>query len=348
MIATKTNGALQKIGKSYKKYPQELEKLTALFTNDIGNRRHGEDKMKPLSPNTIKNYVGKLDRLAAIVTGEGYNGSITWIENTDKVRRALEATKLSGLKDYITPIVKMLKAKNARNDIIESYQTMMAEFKQNEYKVRGENRASEKSVNASLSLPTILERIEKYEPQDDMQLIYKMLCSMYFQNSFVPRLTDITLMKLVSTSKKPSQMDLKYNYITTDKNGEVKQIIMNQYKTKSTYGQQKFDITPPVKKLMNDYLAAYNKRNGDYFILNSEGQPFLRQNFSELLGDATEKVLGSRMGADLIRQIIITDYYTTNAHSINEDQEFARRFLHSSQVQKEYLRLNLKTTEDDS
>jgi hypothetical protein len=301
-----------------------------------------------LSDASVRNYVAKIDRLSTLMTGEGYNGNLTWLNNPAKVKKVLESTGLQALKDYISPITKILKHNNATSDIIEAYQSMMKDFKADEYKQRGENRASDKNVKASLTMPTIIDRIEKYQPQNDMELIYKMLVSMYFQNSFVPRLSDITLMKLVSTTKKPSQMDAKFNYITTDKFGGVKQIIMNNYKTKSTYGQQKFEITPPVKKLMNDYLAAYNKRNGDYFILNSENQPFQRQNFADLLGNATEEVLESRMGADLIRQIIITDYYTTNAHSINEDNEFARRFLHSANVQKEYLRLNLKTTEDDS
>lgn len=335
----------KKTGKEYKKYPEELEKLTKMFKTDITNRRSGN---KPLTDASVRNYVAKIDRLATLMTGEGYNGNLDWLNNPSKVKKVLESTGLQALKDYISPVTKILKHKNATNDIIEAYQSMMKSFKTTEYQARGENRASEKSVKASLTMPTILERIEKYKPQNDMELIYKMLVSMYFQNSFVPRLTDITLMKLVSANKKPSQMDPRFNYITTDKFGSVRQIIMNNYKTKSTYGQQKFDITPPVKKLMNDYLAAYNKRNGDFFILNSEGQPFIRQNFADLLGDATQAVLDSRMGADLIRQIIITDYYTSNAHSINEDEAFARRFLHSATVQKEYLRLNLKTTEDDS
>jgi hypothetical protein len=53
-----------------------------------------------------------------------------------------------------------------------------------------------------------------------------------------------------------------------------------------------------------------------------------------------ESVLGSRIGIDLARQILISNLYN-NLLTINEKHDLARAFLHSPEIAQEYIRINL-------
>jgi hypothetical protein len=154
-------------------------------------------------------------------------------------------------------------------------------------------------------------------------------------------------MKLVSTSKKVKDMNAQFNYITLDKNGTPIDIIMKSYKSSPTYGTQKFPITPPIRELLKQYLKMYGKSAGDYLFVDSKNQPFTKDNFRDLIANATEAVLGKRININLIRKIQITDFFNNGPHSIHENEIDAHRYLHSSAMHHEYLAKGLKDDGDD-
>ena len=328
--------------KEYTQYPDKLEKLRELF------QRMGSKHDRELSKITITNYVNKLNKLSTIVLGHGYNGTHNWLTDADNVIKKLQDTQLSGKKDFLSPVVKLLKHIDASQEIIGKYQKAMSEFKDDEYTLRRKNKASQEHVNNALPLGEVLKRIDAYEVKDDTSLIYKLICSMYFQNTFVPR-NDLPTMKFVSSSKKLKDMNPEFNYITLDKLNEPKEIIMKNYKSRNTYGVQRFPITKETGDLIRAYIKSYGKRAGDFVFVMRDGQPFKKPNFIDLIKTATNTVLGKPMTADLMRQIIITSYYNEHAHSIEEDNKFHMRFLHSSTIGKEYLKTNFpKEVKDDS
>ena len=142
-------------------------------------------------------------------------------------------------------------------------------------------------------------------------------------------------------------MNPEFNYITLDKNKTPLEIIMNNYKSRNTYGRQKFTITNDVRVLLKQYIISFNKQAGDYLFVMKDGQPFKKSNFTDLIGNAMEAVVGKRINIDLIRKIQITQYYNEHAHSIEEDEADSRRYLHSSNIHKEYLKTNIPKDDDD-
>jgi hypothetical protein len=101
-----------------------------------------------------------------------------------------------------------------------------------------------------------------------------------------------------------------------------------------------------VKDILNAYIRAFDKSNGDYLLLNTKGEPYLIQTFASLLANATEKVLGKTMTPNLIRRIKISDFLQRGPHSINDEEKEARKYLHSKEVAREYLSLNLLNKDD--
>lgn len=333
--------------KIYTKDTDQLNLLTKLFSEQISSRIRGnsQETFKPLAKTSVENYVRKLNRLSTLVQDKGWTGDPSFLLKFDEVKNALIKSGLESPKDYISPIIKLLKHMNLDNDIISKYQHLLSDFKAEETHKRGDNLGSKKQEELSMPVGDINQKIDAYTPQDDTQLVFKMLCMMYFQNDFTPRLEDIPLMKLVSSKKKPNGMNKDFNYITTNgENGvlKVKDIIMNNYKSKETYGQVRFPINEKVARVMNVYLSEFKKQNGDYFILNSKTQPYLIQTFSALLADATEKVLGKPLNVNTIRRLKITDFYRSGTRTINEEEDNARQYLHNASTHKQYLSVNFK------
>ena len=299
--------------------------------------RNGE----PLSESTIVNYANKLSRVCRLVTGEDYSGSIEFLNDPQSVIDRVEGSGLGSKKDYLSPVAKFLKSRGAPSDIITQYQAAMTTFKNEQYQKRNENKATEKEKDNALPMSDILKYLEP-DAETSGQLQSKLICQLYFQNTVVPR-NDLPLFRLMNARKK-LKPDASHNYITI-LDGVPKEIIMNTYKTSRTYGRQKFPIVGPLKLTLMQYINAFGRKPGDYLFQTAGGHPYEKDNFRKLIAQSTLDWLGKPMNVDLIRSIIISDYYNHGPHSIAEDKEEARKFLHSESVHKEYMKLDLHGAE---
>jgi hypothetical protein len=95
------------------------------------------------------------------------------------------------------------------------------------------------------------------------------------------------------------------------------------------------------------YMDLYKKKPGDFLFVMRDGQPFKKSNFLNLIGNATEAVIGKRQNVDLIRKIQITHYYSTHVKSIEEDEADARRYLHGTPVHKTYLKIDFASSDEE-
>jgi hypothetical protein len=318
---------------------EEIEKLKEFFEK-LPSRTD-----KPLSKITIMNYVSKLNKLSQLVEGHPWNGDDKFLMNAKKVISAIDKAQITGKKDFLSPVLRLLKSMNVDSNLITEYQKGLAQFKNDEYSDRKKNKASDDKAEDSLPLSQILEKIKAYKPQTDMQLVYLLINALYFMNTLVPR-NDLNIVKLASSSKKAKDLNKEFNYILIDKDGTPSNLVWNNYKSNHTFGSKKFPITREVQTLIKEYVKRFGKANGDYLFNMRNGEPYKKSNFLDLIKTATEAVLGKQMGVDLIRQIQITDYYRDKVKTIEEDEKDAERYLHSSNIHKEYYRGNLAEGSD--
>ena len=73
-----------------------------------------------LSPQTLKSYISKLNRIAILMTGKPYENS-KFLMDADKVIKAIESSNMKSKKDYLAAISKLLRSKNVGEDILEKY-----------------------------------------------------------------------------------------------------------------------------------------------------------------------------------------------------------------------------------
>ena len=298
------------------------------------------NKGEHLSKITVSNYSTKINRLAQMITGADYTDS-KFLHDYAKVIKHITECDLKSKKDYITPIVRLLRDEGGNEKAIEKYLGFMGEMKSKEEQSRGENVLTKKSdVDNSMSLDTVMDRYNSFSIYDEdklnlNKLLYKLIVAFYFDSNIVPR-NDLAVFKLAKYGKK----DIKptNNYILI-KNGEPYKIVMLAYKTASTYGRQTFDITEGLGKLLKLYIEAYGKSNGD-LLFTLKDEPINDNTFLAVIKKAMTAVVGKPLNVDLIRSIIISDFHKT-PHSINDKKANALKFLHSPDMQQEYIKLNI-------
>ena len=299
-------------------------------------------KEKKLSPITVTNYVMKINTLAKNITGNPYETS-KFLYDADKVIKHLKEVHLKNSKDYISPIIRLLRFEGANDSILNTYLQFMVTEKTREDESRGDNLLTkQKDIDNSIPMKEIMEKYNSYDIYDEhknvikQKLLYKLIVAFYFDSNVVPR-NDLSIMKLAKVGKK--DLNAENNYILMKEADPVK-IVMMAYKTASTYGKQVFALTTGLHKLLKLYIAITNKVNGDSLFLNADDKEYNTVAFSRLIRTATKEVLGKGLNVDLIRSIIITDFYSS-PQSINAKKAFANKFLHSSDTQMEYAKLNI-------
>ena len=335
---------IYKLKNSNEKYEVNNDLLTE-FSNM--ESRNGTS----LSPYSCKSYASKVNRIAILMTNKPYEDYKYFVNNVDNIIKSVNASDLKSKKDYFSAINKLLKSKNVNDTILDKYKQAMKINKEQEDETRGNNMATDsnvkKSKQAGNDLEDIQTKIKKYSiidennKIDDSKLINLLLVSFYFMNkNFIPR-NDLPEFKIVSVNKSKKPLSNEFNYLVITPNKKPVKIIMKNYKTKSTYGTQSFNLSPFLDNVLQLYLTEYNKQTGDYLFVDKNDKPFKHSNFSNLIENSMNDILGSKIGIDLARQIVLSNTYNNNLLTINEKKELARAFLHSPDIAQEYIRINL-------
>ena len=323
--------------------PEQMAKLREVFEKDIKNK-----SSQALRPITINNYLQKINKLSLLITGKCFQGDLSFLLDPNNVLKKLESSGLKSLKDYATPIVKLLKHYNHKNDIIEQYQKGMAKFKQDEDKLRSENIASDKQVDNAMPLDEIMQKIKDFQPKTAEDLFYKLIMQFYFSKTgLIPR-NNLPFIKIASDKKKTNELNKEYNYLIVDKDMNPKKIVMQRFKNDTKYiakmngARPTFPVDNELAKILKEYLFANDKHTGDLlFTMNSTQEPYKPSNFLNVIGNASERIIGKRLTVDLIRSIWITSHFSSGLKSIRENEDLAKRMLNSTAVQQEYIKKNL-------
>lgn len=318
-----------------------MEQLTTIFQ---GMKTRTGQSLRPL---TVNNYTTKINKLSQIVNGANYDGTNAWMLKPENVLEKLRATHLKSQKDYISPVVKLLHHLKVDENIIKRYNTDMSDLKSAEDSIRKDNKANDKEKQNAIPLKDINKAIDMYSIKDskgnidDNKLICKLIVCLYFKNELIAR-NNYYNMKIATTTKKLKDLNTKFNYLIVSRDMKPLQFIMLNYKTSDKYGIQKFNIVDDtLKKLLELYLSEWKRQPGELLFVMNNGNEFKSSNFSNLIEQCMKKVLGKPINIDLIRKIHITSFFSEGLHSENDKESFAKRLLHSANVQKEYVKINL-------
>jgi len=330
------NNAKLEIPENHKDTLTALEKLFSSMESKSG---------KPLSKLTISTYIAKIQRLYATCTGKVLDvNSLTdlkWLSDPENVIKCLRASGLNSLKDYVSPIVRLLKFNGVETGVIERYSKLLSGLKAEEDVVRSKNIVKKGTLEKFIPFPQIKATLEKMIKNikniDDEKLVELLICVFYYLSDLVPR-NDLNIIKLKAKDK-VNKATPEFNYISTQKVGDKLipvGLVWNNYKTREFYKQQKFGITKDLSIVLTEYLRRWKKANDDFLLTDKNNNPFTKANMADLLAQSTKSILGVAQRVNLIRRTIISDFKDT-PHTIQEEDAFARKFLHSTNKQREYF-----------
>lgn len=326
----------------YIQYPDKLDELRQIFSkmkSKTGN---------PLSKITINGYVAKINKLSILMLGHGWNGDMKFLLKTDLIIKKIDDSEMKSKKDYLSPVIKLLQYYGENDKSIKTVNDKMANYKQHEDNNRNDNIATHKEKNNALTLKEINEKLNNYSiTQNDninkTHLLNKLIVSLYFDNELIAR-NNYWNMKIASISKKNKDFNNNYNYLILDRNRKPIQFVMLNYKTDNKYGIQKFNITNKrLIDLLTEYINTFNKAPGEFLFTDNNGNEYTANSFNKVLLNSMYNVLNKSLNIDLIRKIHITEFMRGNSGLVseNEKRDFARRFLHSPDKQKEYVKIDL-------
>lgn len=300
---------------------------------------------KPLRDSTIGAYLAKLQRVAILATGAPLTDDFSWLKNYDDVIKALTRSGLGVLKDYLSPVCRILPhVFPDEKELLEKYRKQMAKWSDENLEERKKNEPTDKEASLFVPLPELQKRIRTFDVKDDMDLVSLVIVSMYLmggRDSLVPR-NNLAEFRIASSKKKVKDLNKDFNYLVCDVSNDMKPVgvIMQRYKNEEKWGRQKFGLSDFQRDVLHRYIREWKKQAGDTLFVNRNGQPFKVDTFRDLIEQATKRVVGTPLNVNLLRKIVVSDFYARGPHSIQDEEAFHRRLLHTPEMGRTYMKVS--------
>ena len=287
-------------------------------------------KARPkLKPNTVKQYEIQLKRLQKLFDTEGWD----FLKNIDSVKEKLSDKHFTTSRNYYNSIIVLLMALNhdeKLNDLIKKYVTVRDSLNEKYAEEQSSGKISEKQKNNFVELSEIQKMIKTMENEIKKEKIKKKekltrndieLLNGYTLFSFLIRLptrNDMSGMQLIGKTAYNNLSDKQKedtNYLVKEKSKMF--LVLNEYKTKSKYGEKKIDVPKDLEKILRMYLRLTKKNNGDIIFTNFKGEEISRNGISQLLIKTSKHYLDKSISSTMMRKIVLSNKFA----DVNEEKQ---------------------------
>jgi len=264
--------------------------------------------------------------------------SLTWLKNTDEIKRRLSEFAPTTQTGYVASIVSVLslfKSKAGYKKVYQFWADLMADNKKNKLGVKEPNTKSAKQEANWISWEEVQDvkaKLFRYvpktgktiTPQQQEDLLYYTILSLYTD---VPPRRNQDYADMYVVNSLPEDVDKSKNYYDKSK----QEFVFNKYKTAKSSGEQKVDVPESLQKTLALYLKYHPKPDGDDY-------PLLVKNNSKVSANSITRILNQifhkKIGASMLRHIYLTSKY---GDKVNEMSKDADAMGHSVAEQKEYV-----------
>ena len=297
-------------------------------------KKYKGDKIKD---STLKIYVKNLHKLR-LLFGES---SFKFLNEPADVYEKLKDLHFTTQKNYITSVIVYLKAIDGDKDIIINYQKKLKEYADRYNKDQESGIVSDKQKNNFTTSEEIGKMISKIEVEIKPLLkatvplsqteneLYQAYIMFNLYHRF-PLRNDIAGMTAVKGGDYKNIKDNSINYLVISKS--KMEIILNEYKTSKTYGQNIIEVEDVLLKKL---LRSYIKRNG-YGIMfkKMDGEAYSRNMISHILIKYSNKYMGKSLGSTMLTKAYLSSKYGDKKEIYKEMEKDASVRGHSVAVQQ--------------
>lgn len=299
-----------------------------------------------LKESSIKTYINNLNKLAKEVGIKKINNLI-FLQNGGNIIRTIKKKKEATQKTYLASIVVVLKAIDAKKNLIDFYTDNMNELMEKYNTQLNKKEKTESQEENWIELPDLRKEIErqgreitrmrlwnksKLTPAEFDQIQRYVAGSLYVISDENPPLrSDYADMKLICSNdySKLSKEELKENYIV-DVSARNKFFHLGDYKTNKTYGNKKIKVGKKLNNILNKWFKI---NETGYLLVNNRKKPMTPNSLTKYINKVFEPT-GKKIGISLIRHIYISHHFP--AEKLDEKKEIAEKMLHSESTQNDY------------
>ena len=274
-----------------------------------------------LKESTVKQYERQLKTLQKMFKTDSWE----FVEDIDKVKNALSDKHFTTQRNFYNSIIVLLLALNKDKkytQLIEQYTSIRDELNQEYLKQQQSGKISDKQSDNFISKKELLNMIETMEKEikknklkskndlnaDDIELLTRFAIFTFLIN--LPVRNDLAGMKYINKTmyNKTTDSEDKTNYLVKDKSKMF--AVLNDYKTKGTFGSKIIDVPKNVEKVLKMFIKSTKKEFGDILFLNRRNEPISRNGLSQFLLKTSQKYLDKNISTTMIRKIVFSDEYS--------------------------------------
>lgn len=298
---------------------------------------------KKLSDATARQYKGQLNSLANEVGAKPTSIDFLIKHDDEIIEYVNDFDKQSTRKNYFAMIVSVLKGFKAPAKVVNKYaynMTNLADKMEVEKKnqtasdstiknfVHWNKEVADKYEQLKNQALDIIEKAKKRNRSLSKVSLRKIekwvLLALYY---LIPPRRNKDFTNMLVVSKEPSTLESNKNYYVHTPNGPDK-LIFNYYKTKKTYGTQKFDVPVELKEVVDAWIDA---NDGDikyllYVINEGKDAPFKEHNIARMFNTMWK---GKNVSTSLLRKSYLTHKY--GGTLLKEREKDAEMMGHSAE-----------------
>ncbi len=289
-----------------------------------------------VSTSTLTAYESNLNKLAKDILNAAPPSDCKWLEDFDKIISHINKSKsLHTRKNKINTVVIYLQASACKLSIIKKYQDEIVKLSQqinDNYNGNTKNEKQQKNWMTLNELNEVKNKLllnvpKKLDGHDDYKKLLKYL--MLATHLELPLRNDLVDAQLFKESDFKKIVEVNsVNYIVLgSKKGYL---ILNNYKTVSTYGRKKIELPEEVFKIWKKYykvIIEYLNKN-KYIFIKSDGNKMTRNEYTKLF-TTIFKELNKNISTSMIRHIVISEKFPVEENEMKERQELANVMGHS-------------------
>lgn len=328
-------------------------------TNEIIPRY--ENRAEPLSNTTIDNYMSKANVINNIFNKRNLSAEVKaelkkLFNDSNNINENVILNEMNYINNNIENTIDILRKHYNNDNTFKGYIIVLTN-------IASHLKSINKNIHQKLSKVGIYtnkkvqEKREKNElDEGDYDKIINLNEDVVMRN--IPKLKKIddVLIYLLYTLQPARRLDYRNVKITTETNieklkdpstnylivGEKPYIfIFNDYKTDTTYGQQKIAVENHFLNLaIDEYINDKKLREGDYLfsLIRDKREIMSEPVFSQKISNIFYKVYGVPVSVRFIRMSWATYFYSTERRA-NEIREFAYKMAHSIEENIRYKKL---------
>jgi hypothetical protein len=294
-----------------------------------------------LSTSSVKAYSKNINMLKKQLAQNA--NDFKFLEKFALVNKLLDGKAKTTRRNYYNSIIMMLKGSGADESIIKKYQEvrdMLNEHIEEKYKKNIKSKKEEDNWFEWDDLKDLVRKLgvqvrnirkqENLTMRDKLKIQDWILVSLYTTFPLRNDFKDMKIIKYKIFKKLPEDEQLSKNWLII--HGQNMKFVINDYKTRKTYGTKVLEIPTDLKRKINVWLK-YNPT--EWFLINNKKQPLSSNGITRYLSAIFRKFWDKNISTTMIRHVYLSDKYGDVKDEMKQDADMMG---HSVNTQDKYVK----------